>query len=118
MDAYNPGFFGKLLASLSAVGNAGGLPVDCRTQLISMHDIRIFAATALTDPDKWADHGVALDSDNISFGEPEDVFRRTIGEDLLQTYDIPAHPVLWLVKDTSKSLEWLRTVGYLWYIYF
>lgn len=108
MDTYNPGFFGKFMASLWAAG----VPVDCRMQLVSTHDIGVFAAKALSDPEKWAGQAIALAGDDISFLELQDVFRRTVGEDLPQTYGVLAHPVLWLVKDAGKSFEWLRTVGY------
>lgn len=79
--------------------------MDCRTQLITTHDLRISAAKVLSDPDKWAGQGAVLAGDDIRIGELQNVFQRAVGEELLQTYGIPGHPVLWLVKDTSKRLE-------------
>ncbi|KAL4728248.1 hypothetical protein ACLX1H_004990 [Fusarium chlamydosporum] len=63
MDSYNPGFFGKMMASLWAEG----MPKDRKMQLISTHDIGIFAAKALLDPEGWAGKSVALAGDDLSF---------------------------------------------------
>ncbi|KAF5980440.1 hypothetical protein FCOIX_4824 [Fusarium coicis] len=46
MDSYNPGFFGQMMASLWAEG----MPKDRKMQLISTHDIGVFAAKALLSP--------------------------------------------------------------------
>lgn len=108
MDTYNPGFFGKLMASLWAAG----MPADRRMQLISTHDIGIFAAKALMVPEKWAGKAVALAGDSLSISELRDVFRRTVGMDLPQTYGVLAQPVLWWVKDARMSFEWFRRAGY------
>lgn len=108
MDTYNPGFFGKLMASLWAAG----APADRRMQLVSTRDIGIFAARALSNPEGWAGKAVGLAGDEISLSELQEVFRRTVGKDLPRTYGVLAHPVLWWVKDASKSFEWFRTVGY------
>ena len=108
MDTYNPGFFGKLMASLWAAG----MPADRRIQMISTHDIGTFAAKAITEPDNWSGKAVALAGDDLSFSEFKDVFKRSVGMDLPQTYGIVAQPILWWVKDAAKSFEWFREVGY------
>lgn len=108
MDTYNPGFFGKLMASLWAAG----MPANHRIQMISTRDIGIFAAKALLNPDEWASKAVALAGDNLSFTEFKDVFKRAVGTELPQTYSVLAQPILWWVEDAKKSFEWFRTVGY------
>ncbi|KAH7141127.1 hypothetical protein EDB81DRAFT_799452 [Dactylonectria macrodidyma] len=108
MDSYNPGFFGQLMASLWAAG----MPLDRKMQLVSTHDIGIFAAKALLDPNAWAGKAVALAGDELSFSEIQQVFRITVGEHLPQTYRAVAYPVLWMVSDASKSFEWFRTAGW------
>lgn len=108
MDTYNPGFFGKFMAALWAAG----MPTDRKMQLISTHDIGVFGAKALLDPEHWAGKAVALAGDDISFQELRDVFRKTVGEELPQTYGILAHGVLWSIKDARASFEWFRTAGY------
>ncbi|RMJ08631.1 hypothetical protein BHE90_011380 [Fusarium euwallaceae] len=108
MDSYNPGFFGQLMASLWAAG----MPADRKMQMISTHDIGIFAAKALLDPQGWASKAIALAGDELNFSELEEVFQRTVGEPLPQTYRAVSYPVLWMVSDASKSFEWFRTAGW------
>ncbi|RSL82487.1 hypothetical protein CEP51_005117 [Fusarium floridanum] len=108
MDSYNPGFFGQLMASLWAAG----MPADRKMQMISTHDIGIFAAKALLDPEGWASKAIALAGDELNFSELEEVFQRTVGEPLPQTYRAVSYPVLWMVSDASKSFEWFRTAGW------
>ncbi|VUC26665.1 unnamed protein product [Clonostachys rosea] len=108
MDSYNPGFFGQLMVSLWAAG----MPADRKMQMISTHDIGIFAAKALLDPEEWAGRAVALAGDELSLTELRDLFQRTVGEALPETYKVIAHPVLWMFADASKSFEWFKTEGW------
>ncbi|KAF4945303.1 hypothetical protein FGADI_12043 [Fusarium gaditjirri] len=108
MDSYNPGFFGQMMASLWAEG----MPKDRKMQLISTHDIGVFAARVLLNPDAWAGKARALAGDELSFSELQDIFREVVGEELPQTYKVVAYPVLWMVKDASKSFEWFRNAGW------
>lgn len=108
MDTYNPGFFGKFMASLWATA----MPADRRMQLISTHDIGIFAAKALSNPDEWAGKAVALAGDDLSFGELKEAFKRATGNELPQTFGALTLPVLWWVKDASMSFEWFNTAGW------
>ncbi|RBA10472.1 hypothetical protein FPRO05_05061 [Fusarium proliferatum] len=108
MDSYNPGFFGKMMASLWAEG----MPRDRMMQLISTHDIGVFAAKALLNPDVWAGKALALAGDELSFSEIQEIFREVVGEELPQTYKIVAYPILWMVQDASKSFAWFRDAGW------
>ncbi|KAJ4269606.1 hypothetical protein NW762_001273 [Fusarium torreyae] len=108
MDSYNPGFFGQMMASLWAAG----MPKDRKMQLVSTHDIGVFAAKALLNPDSWAGKATALAGDELSFPELQEIFERTVGEKLPQTYKAVAYPILWMVMDASKSFEWFRTAGW------
>lgn len=108
MDTYNPGFFGKLMASLWA----SGMPKDRRIQMVSTHDIGVFAAKALSNPESWAGKAVALAGDDLSFNEITKVFKQTTGQDLPRTFSAVAQPILWWVKDAAKSFEWFNDVGY------
>ncbi|RBR27038.1 uncharacterized protein FIESC28_00110 [Fusarium coffeatum] len=108
MDSYNPGFFGKMMASLWAEG----MPRDRKMQLISTHDIGVFAAKALVNPEGWAGKAVALAGDDLSFSELERIFKEVVGEELPQTYRAVSWPILWTVKDASKSFEWFKTEGW------
>ncbi|SCO84215.1 related to NmrA-like family protein [Fusarium oxysporum] len=108
MDSYNPGFFGQMMASLWAEG----MPRDRKMQLISTHDIGVFAAKALLNPDAWVGKATALAGDELSLSELQEIFREVVGAELPQTYKVVAYPVLWMVKDASKSFEWFRNAGW------
>ncbi|CAM1506546.1 Fc.00g061870.m01.CDS01 [Cosmosporella sp. VM-42] len=108
MDNYTPNIFGKLIATLWEAG----MPADRKMQLISTHDIGVFAAKALSHPDKWAGRAVGLAGDDLSFSDVKDIFKRTVGEDLPTTYSLLSRPVLWWVEEARRSFEWFSTVGY------
>ncbi|KAM0185779.1 hypothetical protein ACHAPI_012018 [Fusarium lateritium] len=108
MDGYNPGFFGKMMASLWSEG----MPKDRKMQLISTHDIGVFAAKALLDPETWSGKATALAGDELSFVELQEIFRRVVGEEIPQTYKVVTYPILWMVADANKSFEWFRTAGW------
>jgi hypothetical protein len=108
MDSYNPGFFGKMMASLWAEG----MPKDRKMQLISTHDIGVFAAKALLDPKGWSGKATALAGDELSFMELQEIFQKVVGEEIPQTYKVVTYPILWMVADANKSFEWFRTAGW------
>lgn len=108
MDNYGPGFFGKLMATLWQQG----MPTDRRMQLVSTHDIGVFAAKALADPDGWDGRAVGLAGDELSFAELKEVFERTTGQTLPTTFGLLAGPVLWWVEEARTSFEWFSKVGY------
>ena len=108
MDNYAPNFFGKLMATLWKAG----MPTDRKMQLVSTHDIGVFAAKALSNPDKWAGRAVGLAGDDLSFTEVRDIFKKTVGEELPTTYSLLSLPVLWWVEEARESFEWFSTVGY------
>ena len=81
-------------------------------QLISTHDIGVFAAKALLDPEGWAGKAVALAGDDLSFFELERIFKEVVGEELPQTYRAVSWPILWAIEDASKSFEWFKTEGW------
>ncbi|CAG9978721.1 unnamed protein product [Clonostachys byssicola] len=108
MDSYNPGFFGQLMVSLWAAG----MPADRKMQMVSTHDIGIFAAKALLDPEGWAGRAVALAGDELSLTELRHAFQWAVGKTLPETYKVVAYPVLWMVADAAKSFEWFSTEGW------
>ncbi|KAF7564036.1 hypothetical protein G7046_g26 [Stylonectria norvegica] len=108
MDNYRPDFFGKLMATLWEAG----MPPDRKMQLVSTHDIGVFAAKALSNPEKWAGRAVGLAGDNLCYGELRETFKRTVGQDLPTTYSLLVRPVMWWVEEARKSFEWFSTIGY------
>ncbi|KAK0627960.1 hypothetical protein B0T14DRAFT_513594 [Immersiella caudata] len=108
MDNYNPGSFGALMASLWAKG----MPADRKMQLVSTHDIGVFAARALLDPEEWHGKAVGLASCDMSFEEVRVAFREVVKKELPMTWAVVAKSVLWWVPDAKTSFEWFREGGY------
>lgn len=108
MDNYNPGFFGSMMASLWAAG----LPSDRKMQLISTRDIGTFAAKALLNPDVWAGKAVGLASDELTYSQVQDIFKRAIGRDMPEANWLVAKGVMWWVEEARTSFEWFDEVGY------
>jgi len=108
MDNYNPGTFGSLMASLWA----NGMPVDQKMQLVSTHDIGVFAARALLDPEGWNGRAIGLASCEMSFEEVKRVFYEVVGKELPMTWAVVAKGVLWWVPEAKTSFAWFRECGY------
>ncbi|KAH7318065.1 nucleoside-diphosphate-sugar epimerase family protein [Stachybotrys elegans] len=108
MDNFGPTFFGSFMATLWAQG----MPADRKMQLVSTHDIGVFAAKALLDPERWAGQAVGLAGDDLSFSELQQVFERTVGKPLPTTYQVLARPALWWIAEVRTSFEWFSNCGY------
>jgi uncharacterized protein YbjT (DUF2867 family) len=108
MDNYNPGFFGSMMASLWAAG----MPPERKMQLVSTHDIGVFAAKALLDPGKWAGRAVGLAGDELTLGEAQAVFERAVGQQMPTTWGFVAKGVMWWVEEARVSFEWFARVGF------
>lgn len=108
MDNYNPGSFGSLMASLLA----NGMPADKKMQLVSAHDIGVFAARALLDPQGWNGKAVRLAGCKMSFEDVRTAFRVVVKKELPTTWAVVAHGVLWWVSEAKTSFKWFRGCGY------
>jgi uncharacterized protein YbjT (DUF2867 family) len=108
MDNYNPGSFGSLMASLWAKG----MPADQKMQLVSAHDIGVFAARAILDPQEWNGKAIGLASCEMSFEDVRTAFREVVKKELPMTWAVVAKGVLWWVPEAKTSFEWFRECGY------
>jgi uncharacterized protein YbjT (DUF2867 family) len=108
MDNYNPGSFGSMMASLWAQG----MPADQKMQLVSAHDIGVFAARALLDPRGWNGKAVGLAGCEMSFEEVKTTFQEVMKKPLPMTWGVVAKGVLWWVPEAKISFEWFRECGY------
>ncbi|RKU43472.1 hypothetical protein DL546_002258 [Coniochaeta pulveracea] len=108
MDNYQPGTFGSMMAALWR----SGLPADRKTQLVNTHDIGVFAARALLDPEQYAGRAVGLAGDDLTFGEGREIFKRVLGKEMPVAWGIVAKGVLWFVEEARASFEWFDRVGY------
>lgn len=108
MDNYNPGSFGSLMASLWAKG----MPADQKMQLVSTHDIGVFAARALLDPQEWGGKAIGPAGCEMSFEDVRTAFREVAKKELPMTWAVVAKSVLWWVPEAKASFEWFRECGY------
>ena len=108
MDNYNPGTLGPLMASLWAQG----MPAGQKMQLVSTHDIGVFAARALLDPERWDGKAIGLAGCEMSFEDVKRVFHEVVGKELPMTWTVVAKGVLWWVAEAKTSFAWFREHGY------
>lgn len=107
-ENWTPGFFASMF---SAMWYAALRP-DTKLQLVSVHDIGVYAAAALTDPAKWAGRAVGLAGDALTLDEAKEKFKKVTGKDLPQTWTFLAKLLLWAVGDVGNMFSWFETVGY------
>lgn len=91
---------------------ANGMPADQKMQLVSAHDIGVFAARALLDPQGWNGKAVGLAGCEMSFEDGRTAFRVVVKTELPTTWAVVAHGVLWWVSEAKTSFEWFRECGY------
>ncbi len=108
MDNYNPGFFGKMMASMWAVGLTADRPI----QMVSVHDIGLFAAKSLTNPDSWRGRAVGLAGDEMTFDQADGVFQKVVGKPLPRTWDVIPKTILWTIEEARTSFKWFEEGGY------
>ncbi|KAK3386073.1 hypothetical protein B0H63DRAFT_191825 [Podospora didyma] len=108
LDNWNPGFFSSMFSALMYAS----LKPETKLQLVSVRDIGVVAALALTQPDKWAGRAVGLAGDEITLSEAQETFKKVTGKDLPQTYTVFAKLLLWLVKEVGTMFTFFEKEGY------
>ena len=108
MDNYgSPTPFGRMMAALWAT-----MPSGRRMQLVSVHDIGVFAARALLDPEGWQGRAVGLAGDEITFEEAREAYRETLGREMPQAWALVGQGVRWAVGEAGTSMRWFEDVGF------
>lgn len=105
MDNINPGFFGKVFASMW--GGMGNKPL----QIISVHDIGLFGARAFTDP-SYKNRAIGLAGDELTITQAKKVFKDTMGQDMPETYGFVGSGIKWMVKEVGTMFQWFQDEGY------
>jgi len=108
MDNMVPGFQGKVFAPMwgAALGN------DKPLQLISVHDIGVFAARAFQDPEHYKGRAIGLAGDELTLPQAKKVFKETLGTEMPSTYQFVGSALLWAVKELGTMFKWFADVGY------
>ncbi|KAK5662451.1 hypothetical protein OQA88_8362 [Cercophora sp. LCS_1] len=108
LDNWTPGFFASMFSAMICAA----LKPTTKLQLVSVHDIGVYGAAALTDPAKWAGRAVGLAGDALTLDEAREKFKKVIGTELPQTWTFLAKFLMWAVRDVGTMFSWFETEGY------
>jgi len=108
MDNLAPGFMGKMFPAMwnNSLGD------DKPLQLISVHDIGVFAAKAFEKPEEYKGRAISLAGDELTLSEARKVFEETIGYAMPANFTFLGAAVMLMVKEMGTMFNWFRTVGY------
>lgn len=106
MDNMAPNFFGKTFATMW--GQIGTKPL----QLISSHDIGVFAANAFNNPAAYKNRAVALAGDELTLEQGKKVFKDTLGYDMPETYGFVGSGLKYMMGELGNMFNWFKTNGY------
>lgn len=106
MDNFHVGFMGKGFASMWK--GVGSKPI----QLISVHDVGLFAAKAFADPEHYSGRAISLAGDELTFEEGKKVWRESLGYEMPETFGLVGAGLKWAVKDLGTMFKWFETDGF------
>jgi len=108
MDNLVPGFGGKAFLAMwgSSLGN------DKPLQLISVHDIGIFAARAFQAPKEYEGRAISLAGDELTLTQAKKVFKDSLGYDAPTTFQFVGSAIMFMVKEVGVMFKWFADVGY------
>lgn len=106
MDNLTPDFAGKGFAAMW--NQVGKKPI----QLVAASDIGYFAAKALLDPDTYAGRCIGIAGDELNFEQACEVFKRSMGSKLPQTFCVVGTVVKLAMSDIGQMFKWFEKDGY------
>ncbi|KAK1828698.1 hypothetical protein QBC39DRAFT_358490 [Podospora conica] len=107
-DNWAPGMMGKMFSAMMAAS----MKPTTKLQLVSTRDIGMFAAAALTDPERWAGRAVGLAGDELTLGEARERFEKVTGAALPQTWTFLGSLLLWMVAEVGHMFAFFEEEGY------
>jgi uncharacterized protein YbjT (DUF2867 family) len=108
MDNLAPGFFGKMFPAMWGAG----LGNDKVLQLISVHDIGVFAARAFQNPQEYKGRAISLAGDELTLPQAKEVFKEAIGYDMPANFQFMGSALLFMMKELGTMFQWFADVGY------
>jgi uncharacterized protein YbjT (DUF2867 family) len=81
-------------------------------QLISVHDIGLFAARAFADPSSYNGRAVSLAGDELTYEEAQQVFNKAVGYGMPQTWMLVGSLLQFISKEMGTMFAWFRKEGY------
>jgi uncharacterized protein YbjT (DUF2867 family) len=108
MDNFEPGMMCKSLTAMMAAG----MSPDRKLQLVSVRDIGLFAAQALSDRAKWSGKAVGLGGDELTLAEIREKFAKVTGKQIPETWTILGRAMMWAMKEMKDMIEFFEKEGY------
>jgi len=105
MDNLTPDFMGKGFASMWA--GVGNKPL----QLISVRDIGLFGARALTEA-SYKGRAITLAGDELTLAQGKKVFKDTLGYDMPETFGFVGSGIKYMIKGVGTMFNWFKDEGY------
>lgn len=68
-------------------------------QLVSVHDIGVFAAKAFANPTAYKGKSISLAGDELTLGQAKPIFKDVVGYDLPETYGFVGTGIQYMVKE-------------------
>lgn len=109
LENLQPGFFGKLVATIWR----DNCP-DTKLAVVDTHDIGKLAAAAFLEPEdhKYRNQSLRIAGDRITFTELDAEFVSKTGSPVPTTYSFLASMLLFVVSDVAKVVRFLREPGF------
>lgn len=108
MDMLAPNMFGRLFASMWA--DMG----DAKLQVVSVKDIGIFAAQALSTPelDEYKNKAFSVAGDELTQAEANEIFWKVLHRPMPMSYRFLGRLLKWGVPEVGTMFQWFVDVGY------
>lgn len=109
MDNLTPDFFGKIFSTAWKTALGDSTPL----QLISSHDIGVFAAEAFLHPAEYRNRALSLATDELTYGQADEIFKsKTGGGCMPTTFGAVARLGLWASRDLGLMFRFFRDEGF------
>ncbi|KAF2436808.1 NAD(P)-binding protein [Tothia fuscella] len=108
MDNFKPDFATKLFfgALKAKLGDKKSL------QLVSCHDIGVFAAQAFRRPQDFAGKAISLAGDEVTWSQLEAAFQKATGHGSGASFGLLGTALFWAMRDFGVMIEWFKTDGF------
>ena len=108
MDNLTPDFFGRAFATLWKING-----VESKLQLVSTADIGKLAAEVFKSRKEYSGKAISFATDELTYQEANDTFKRCIGTDMPRTYTWIGHAVRYFLHEQLGIMfNWFKDVGF------
>ncbi|KAK4237023.1 hypothetical protein C8A03DRAFT_35062 [Achaetomium macrosporum] len=108
MDNFEPGMMCTMFTAMMAAA----MSPERKLQLVSVRDIGLFAAKALSEPAKWSGKAIGLAGDELTLAELREKFTKVTGQKLPEAWTTVGRAALWAMKEMRDMLEFFEKEGY------